>query len=356
MVSLRDNLTLDTATARICADGCLVANVRAARVGIQDYAGSEVDPTGVKFGARDTVKVYRPESEVFAVDSMATFAAAPFTVDHPADGVTADNWRKSGVGEVNGDVVRDGGFVRVPVIVRDATAVKAVSTTHKQLSMGYTCDLEFTPGTFDGQAYDAIQRNIRINHIAAVQAARGGQELKISDERTPLENNHVKTITLDGLPVKLDDAVAVEAAITKLQTAIADGATALVAAQTLASVKDGEIAALTAKLADAEKAATPAMIDARVAERSALVALAKVALPAVVTDGVSDADIRKAVVIAKIGDKGMDDAAIGGAFAVLTADVKDVKAIFTPKVNDGRSELEAAQAARNARLAMAHKG
>lgn len=96
------------------------------RTGIQDYLGYEVDPDNAH-GLRDksTVKVYRPESEVFKADSLATFAAAPVTVDHPSTPVTADNWRALGVGEINGDVVRDGQRVRVPIIVRDATAVKA---------------------------------------------------------------------------------------------------------------------------------------------------------------------------------------------------------------------------------------
>jgi len=108
MVQLVDILTLD-ASARICADGSLVAEVFAARTGLQDYVGREVDPDN-NHGLRDRaiVKVYRPESEVFKADSLATFAAAPVTVDHPSTPVTADNWRALGVGEINGDVVRDG--------------------------------------------------------------------------------------------------------------------------------------------------------------------------------------------------------------------------------------------------------
>ncbi len=319
MVALRETLTLDGSAARICADGCLVAEVRASRVGIQEYSGREVDPSGERFKAGDTVKVYRPESEVFAVDSMASFAAAPFTIDHPSEAVNASNWRRLGVGEVNGDVVRDGGFVRVPVIVRDAKAVEKVNTTHRQLSMGYDCVLEMTPGTFDGQAYDAIQRDIRINHIAAVPAARGGPELRISDERP--KETPVKTIMLDGLPVKLDDAVAVEAAFTKLQGKITDGEAALATANTAVSTKDGEIAVLNTKLADALDPAKQAIRDAA---RAKVIVGAQMLKPGITVDGRSDADIRKEAVEAVLGDaaKGMDDAAIGGAFAALAKDAK----------------------------------
>lgn len=203
MVQLCDTLDASS-TARICADGSLVADVRGARVGIQTYLPSEA-------GAPDTftgnvVRVYRPEEEVFSRDSLASFAAAPVTIDHPSEMVDASNWKRHGVGEINGDIARDGEFVRVPLIVRDAAAVEKVRTTHKQLSMGYTCTLDWTPGTTPaGEAYDAVQRDIRINHIAAVPAARGGPELKISDERKPL---HLLTDGIGDAKAWLKKAIA----------------------------------------------------------------------------------------------------------------------------------------------------
>lgn len=115
-MQFHDALTLDTSTsARICADGSLVAEVLAARTGLQDYLGSEVDPNNAH-GLRDraSVQVYRPASEVFSRDSLASFSAAPVTVDHPTVAVDAANWRKLGVGEIHGDVVRDGERVGTP--------------------------------------------------------------------------------------------------------------------------------------------------------------------------------------------------------------------------------------------------
>lgn len=354
MVQLCD--TLDAATtARICRDGSLVADVRAARVGIQTYLGAEVDPDG-SLGLKDkgTVRVYRPDTEVFSRDSMASFAAAPFTIDHPSVPVDAGNWRDLGVGEVNGDVVRDGGFVRVPVIVRDAAAVEKVRTTHKQLSMGYSCTLDATPGTTpDGQAFDAVQRDIRINHIAAVPAARGGPELKISDERTaPEPKGHVvKKITLDGLQVDLSDADAVAAAISKLQDKATKAETALADAQTQVSTLTGEKAVLQKSLDDAKAELDPAKLDARVADRAALVAKAKALKADIVTDGKTDADIRKEVVTAKLGDAAaaLDDAAIAGAFAMATADAKPEVVNLAPKqvvANDAAATISTLRAAR----------
>ena len=361
MVQLTDTLTLD-ASARICADGSLVAEVFAARTGIQDYLGYEVDPDNAH-GLRDksTVKVYRPESEVFKADSLATFAAAPVTVDHPTAPVTADNWRALGVGEINGDVVRDGQRVRVPIIIRDAAAVKAATSTHKQLSMGYATNLVFpADGKHpDGTACDAYQTNLKINHIALVRAARGGPELRVVDERAPIitkEPAMAGTIMVDGLPISLADEAAVRAVLDKKDAAIAAAGKELADANAKVSTLTGEKTALESQLADAKAALDPAKLDAMVADRAALIGKVKAIAPTIATDGKTDADLRRAVVEAKLGDgaKAMDDAAITGAFAVLTVDAKPVETVqnIAPAkpvtATDGASVVAAIRAARYA--------
>lgn len=323
MVQLCDTLDA-TATARICADGSLVADVRGARTGIQLYGPREAEAPDTFTG--NVVRVYRPEDEVFSRDSLASFAAAPVTIDHPSEMVDASNWKRHGVGEINGDIARDGEFVRVPLIVRDAAAVEKVRTSHKQLSMGYTCTLDWTPGqTPSGEAYDAVQRNIRINHIAAVPAARGGPELKISDERTPPEKPTMK-IKIGDAEVDATNGEAVRIAVdnalsakdAKIGTLTADLDTATKANQT----KDGEIAALNAKLKDAE--VTPEKLQALVDARADVIGKARTLKADIMTDGKTDAEIRKDAVTAKLGDsaKDMADAAIEGAFLALTKDAK----------------------------------
>lgn len=368
MVQLTD--TLDATTARICADGCLVADVRAARVGIQTYLPSEAGAPSTFTG--DVVRVYRPEEEVFHRDSMASYAAAPFTIDHPSVAVDASNWRDLGVGEVNGDVVRDGGFVRVPVIVRDAPSVEKVRTTHKQLSMGYSCTLDWTPGTTaGGEIYDAVQRQIRINHIAAVPAARGGPALKITDERPPL---HLLTDGIGDAKAWLKKAIALhkkhmdgtapttgpageksqmlmmeqmENALAELdgespasrmkmdfdpkeptmKIKIGDAEVDATNGEAVRIAVDGlntKLGTLTADLATANTtiqtrdgeivalnakladATDPAKQALRDAARAQVIVGAQFLQPGIVVDGKSDADIRKEAVTAKIGDSAKD--------------------------------------------------
>jgi hypothetical protein len=49
------------------------------------------------------------------------------------------------------------------------------------LSAGYELDLDPTPGEYQGRRYDAVQRNIRINHVAAVPLGRAGTAMVLDD-------------------------------------------------------------------------------------------------------------------------------------------------------------------------------
>ncbi|MFH7445171.1 DUF2213 domain-containing protein, partial [Pseudomonas syringae pv. tagetis] len=70
---------------RRSADGYLVAEAYVARTGIQDYLGTEIAPNN-EHGLRDVpiVKVYRPESSVFHIDAMNSYAYRPLTYGHPS--------------------------------------------------------------------------------------------------------------------------------------------------------------------------------------------------------------------------------------------------------------------------------
>lgn len=347
-----DRLTFDA--PRRTADGYMATRARAARAGVYDYLASEVGAPDT-FKATDTIKIYRSEAEVFAKDSVRSFLNRPITNDHPTEAVTAANWRDLARGNIAG-AMRDGEYLAFDLVLMDAAAIAAVDAGKRELSNGYSCQLDWTPGTApDGTAYDARQTNIRGNHVALVDKGRAGPECAIKDGEkfaacdavsfTTKEGRVSKIITVDGLPVDLADVAAVEALLAKKDAAIASVTDAL-------AIERGSNAALRSQLDAANAAAEPAAIDKRVADRSALVALAKGAFPAVVTDGKSDDEVRAAVVIAKLGDKAPTDAGmIAGAFAVLTADVKataEVVNIAPARVADSASVRDTVRAARYA--------
>ncbi|MBN8472339.1 DUF2213 domain-containing protein [Corallococcus exiguus] len=120
-------------------------------------------------------KELRLPEEVFHPDSMASFRSVPITSEHPPEHLTAANTRLYQRGHVDGEVVRDGDYVRATLLVTDDELIRDMeSGVRAELSNGYACELGETPGLWEGQPYDAIQRNIRGNHLAVVTAGRAG--------------------------------------------------------------------------------------------------------------------------------------------------------------------------------------
>ena len=324
------------AGTRRTADGYLVAEAKVARTGIQLYAGREVGRPELS-----VVRVYRPAEEVFHRDSVSSFSHAPVTVDHPAEMVTDANWKDLAVGETSGEVLRDGERLRIPLIVKDSSAISKIESGKRELSAGYTCDLAFEAGeTPNGEAYDAVQRNIRANHVAIVAKGRAGAECRIGDAEpehwgaAPIYNvdskdghmsDKLATVVLGDKAVQVADAAA--PIIENFKTAFADEKAKLItdhAAQLAAkdadlAKKDAELDALKAKvLSDAD-------LDARVQARADLIATAKMIAGDVQVVGMPDAEIRKAVVVAKLGDAAIKDKAeayIDARFDILAEDAR----------------------------------
>jgi hypothetical protein len=161
------------------SNGFVVAVPRVARTGVQLYRGFEVGKP-----AMDVVRVYRPPQQVFARKAMVSLTHKPLTLDHPFDNVTSKNWKEHSVGTTGGEVARDGDFIRVPMTLMDQSAIDAVNRGKAQLSVGYGAKLRWGDGvTPDGEPYDAMQTDIEANHIAIVSQARGGNMLRIGDQK-----------------------------------------------------------------------------------------------------------------------------------------------------------------------------
>jgi hypothetical protein len=368
-----DKLTLDA--PRKTADGYLAVRAKASRTGVYKYTGAEVDPEN-KHGLRDqaVVNVLRDEATVFDKKAVHSFIGKPVTDNHPSAAVNADNWRDHARGVVMG-AVRDGEHVAFDLLLTDAAAIGAVEAGKRELSNGYAADLEFGDYTApDGTKCPVRQASIRGNHVAIVDQGRAGSECRIADaarctslpadafelllfdertyndktaddktsaprrddvdflrrarDRQNGEDKMPHTLMIDGLQVT-DVSDQAKVAIEKLQGQVKDLTDGKAKADekvgeltATVSTKDGEIAALEQKLKDAE--VKPEQLEKLAADRAALVATAKAIDPKVVTDGKTEAEIRQAVVEAKLGDsaKDLDEAAIGGAFKVLAKDVK----------------------------------
>ena len=146
-------------------DGYLIDTPVVGRVGVQEY----------QLGDGTVRRELRLPDEVFSEDSLASFAGKPVTDDHPPERVTAANAKKYIVGTMTGSGVPSDTMVRAPVVIYDAETIDKIEIGGKrELSLGYRVDIDETPGEWQGMGYDAIQRNIRVNHLAIVRKGRAG--------------------------------------------------------------------------------------------------------------------------------------------------------------------------------------
>lgn len=332
-IPFTDSVTISG--TRKTEDGYLIATAKSVRTGIQLYRGDEMDHPEM-----DVVRVYRPPEEVFSKDSLQGFSHAPMTMGHPEDGVNAANWKDLAVGEVSTAAVRDGEWVALPLILKDAAAIQAVEGGKAELSAGYRCDIDWTAGvTDDGQAYDAVQRNIRINHLAVVDRARAGSEARIGDDAkswgaSPVTTDQrkekampdIRKVTVDGVTIETTDQGA--QVIEKLQQKLTDANTAAGKAeaehQKAIAAKDAELGKKDAEIETLKKSQMDeSKLDQMVADRADIVSKAKAIAPELKTDGVSNVDIRRQAVIARLGDEKVKDKSddyVGALFDHLSTD------------------------------------
>jgi hypothetical protein len=150
---------------------------------------------------------YRPADEVFKQDSLATLAGIPLTNNHPTSLLDQKNTREHSIGYTGDTVTQEGDMVKVPVTITDEDSINAVEGGKKQeVSCGYTCDLEDTPGvTAAGEEYDFIQKNIVYNHLAIVGKGRAGPAARIHLDSADavmvtqnLEGDKMVKIDIDG--------------------------------------------------------------------------------------------------------------------------------------------------------------
>lgn len=160
-------LRYDRATikAEVTDEGFLVDSPIVGRVGIQLYKNAD-----------GTVRrEFRPPEEVFKADSLNSFVGKPITDGHPAEMVNAKNAKSLLVGAIHTEGKQDGDNVVAGITIHDADVIdKIIKGRKRELSLGYKVDIEEISGVWNGQEYDAIQRNIRINHLAIVPRGRAG--------------------------------------------------------------------------------------------------------------------------------------------------------------------------------------
>lgn len=120
----------------------------------------------------------RLPEDVFDAGSLETYKGKPIILTHAGGRIDASNVQGEHIGTILSDGYQDGEDVRAEIVIHDPSVVKRSGL--KELSLGYECDFDETPGEWEGQTYDAIQHNIRINHLAVVHKARAGEKARLN--------------------------------------------------------------------------------------------------------------------------------------------------------------------------------
>lgn len=326
-------------------EGYLVATARVARTGVQMYMAHELGDVAISagFAPNDLVSVYRHEDQVFSDSVMRSITRVPVTVDHPAENVTADNWSRYAVGEVGDAVAKDSEWIVVSPMIKDAAAISAARTTHKEISMGYTAKIVKAR---DGVSADFEMMDIRMNHLALVPVGRAGSKARIGDSWgvSPVQDyqpgdkpipvggvimtDQLKTVVLGdkAVQVAVSDVAAIEQFKADSAKALAD---AKAAHESAISAKDEEIGTLKADLKAAKDAAN-IDVDALVADRTELISQVNAIDAKIEVKGVTDSELRKAAVASKLGDEmvvNASDAEISGMFKAIVKSAKPSNAV-----------------------------
>jgi len=336
--------------------GALRCRARIARSGVQTYV----------LGDGSLSVELRPESEVFAPESLASFEATPVTLEHPADGVvTSESFRALARGAVSRAhaSAEDPGWVAANLLIQDAEAIAAIGSGKVQLSAGYMAvrtphDPPITWTDPEGRAHrvNATISQIRANHVALCDSARAGPGARLLlDSTSPSHGVAMESkpeikpevapvakvkpeVVVDAKPeVKQEVAVVVDANV-----AIIDSLRAEVAKLTADRER------IAAQLVDAT---SPKALDALVLERAAVVELAST--HGIKTDSLSTDAIRRAVLATRAPGLKLDSfspSQVADLIVALPTHSAPVEAVTTVVTQSNPSPVEAARAERVARL------
>lgn len=283
---------------RATPQGGVRVDAGVARVGVLNYINSD---------GSSRRELVTPEV-LFEPDSIESLRDAPITIGHPTM-IDASNWSQHAAGHIPG-ARADGRVLAAELVAQRADAVKGIRSRDLcETSCGYTCKLDNTPGVWQGQPYDAIQRERRYNHVGlgAKGWARAGSDASLRldgsaayatiEEHTPDPASYEvpKMIRFDGKDYDtLEAALAIAAE--RVDTLKADVAKATAEVDKAQARADSAKADLTKVQADLAAANDPKRLDTAIAARVALeVDATKVLGSMVKFDGKTDREIRNLV-------------------------------------------------------------
>lgn len=153
-------------------------------VGVQRYYAGEFPRDEIPEQFQDSpvreIHLLRSRDEVFDGESVQSFNGLPLTNNHPPNMIDASNVKRYMVGISRDNTTEDKGRLKNDLRIMDGETLSDIEGGKQAVSCGYNMTILWTSG-MDPQhgAYDGTQAEIRGNHIAIVDKARGGPDMRI---------------------------------------------------------------------------------------------------------------------------------------------------------------------------------
>lgn len=147
------------------------------KAGVFPYFGRQISPS---LEPDKIYQVYRPAGEI--KKAADTFKLVPLVDDHTMLGPGFTPAEQKGVHGVLGEDIKEkDGTLYADVKIFSEQLKKEIQDGKKELSLGYFCRYDLTPGQYNGMHYDAVQKDLKGNHIALVDNGRMGHEVRVMD-------------------------------------------------------------------------------------------------------------------------------------------------------------------------------
>ncbi|MGN8233226.1 DUF2213 domain-containing protein [Priestia flexa] len=151
--------------------------------------------------------------EIFSERTIRSARSKPVTDDHPNEPVTLKNFNRYAKGLSHTDASVRNLKLYVSMTITDEGLIRKIRDGKREISIGFLSDVVAEQGTYNGETYQFVQRNLEINHIAIVEQGRAGPEVAIRNDSDAWQieqtggKNNMATYKIDGKDYEVDSTV-----------------------------------------------------------------------------------------------------------------------------------------------------
>ena len=144
---------------------------------IPNWEKLKLDPDKIYYG-------YRPAEELKKPETVNSLNGIPVQFRHHPDFADAPA-KETRVGAAGTNAEWRSPYLLNSMTIYDNKAKNVIDNGYmRELSLAYQYDPDFKKqGSFNGQKYDFVMRNIRANHVALVEEGRAGKDVLVYDSK-----------------------------------------------------------------------------------------------------------------------------------------------------------------------------